>query len=57
MYWIVSEYSKTRYFPSTFFIKMKPGDIFKIIRPSFTAGKNIFYRRVVNGSVDILFSS
>jgi DNA-directed RNA polymerase subunit H (RpoH/RPB5) len=34
----------------------KVGDIFRIIRPSFTAGKNIFYRRVVNGSWDILFN-
>lgn len=33
----------------------KVGDIFRIIRPSITAGKNIFYRRVVNGSIDILF--
>lgn len=35
----------------------KIGDIFRIIRPSFTAGKNIFYRRVVNGSWDILFKA
>jgi len=35
----------------------KVGDIFRIIRPSFTAGKNIFYRKVVNGSWDILFES
>ena len=33
----------------------KIGDIFRIVRPSFTAGKNIYYRRVVNGSWDILF--
>ena len=33
----------------------KIGDIFRICRPSFTAGKNIFYRKVVNGSLDILF--
>jgi DNA-directed RNA polymerase subunit H (RpoH/RPB5) len=33
----------------------KVGDIFRIIRPSFTAGKSIFYRRVVNSSWDILF--
>ena len=33
----------------------KIGDIFRIIRPSFTAGKSIFYRRVTNGSIDILF--
>jgi DNA-directed RNA polymerase subunit H (RpoH/RPB5) len=33
----------------------KLGDIFRIVRPSFTAGKSIFYRRVVNGSLDVLF--
>jgi DNA-directed RNA polymerase I, II, and III subunit RPABC1 len=33
----------------------KVGDIFRIIRPSFTAGKSIFYRRVINASIDILF--
>jgi DNA-directed RNA polymerase subunit H (RpoH/RPB5) len=35
----------------------KVNDIFRIIRPSITAGRNILYRRVVNGSWDILFSS
>jgi DNA-directed RNA polymerase subunit H (RpoH/RPB5) len=35
----------------------KVGDIFRIIRPSFTAGKNVFYRRVVNSSWDILFEA
>jgi DNA-directed RNA polymerase subunit H (RpoH/RPB5) len=35
----------------------KIGDIFRIIRPSMTSGKNVFYRRVVNGSWDILFES
>ena len=34
----------------------KSGDIFRIIRPSITAGNNIFYRRVVKGSLDVLFS-
>jgi DNA-directed RNA polymerase I, II, and III subunit RPABC1 len=33
----------------------KLGDIFKITRPSFTAGRNILYRKVINGSWDILF--
>ncbi len=31
------------------------GDIFRITRPSVVSGKNIFYRRVINGSWDILF--
>lgn len=31
------------------------GDIFRIIRPSMTAGKNIFYRRVVPGTLAQLF--
>jgi DNA-directed RNA polymerase subunit H (RpoH/RPB5) len=35
----------------------KVGDIFRIVRPSFTAGKNVYYRRVINGSWDILFES
>lgn len=35
----------------------KIGDIFRIIRPSITSGKNVFFRRVVNGSWDILFES
>jgi DNA-directed RNA polymerase I, II, and III subunit RPABC1 len=35
----------------------KIGDIFRIVRPSFTSGKNVFYRRVVHGSWDILFES
>ena len=33
----------------------KIGDIFRITRPSITAGYNIFYRRVVNGTIDIIF--
>lgn len=32
------------------------GDIFRIIRPSITSGKSIFYRRVLLGNLDILFS-
>lgn len=35
----------------------KLDDVFKIKRPSFTAGKNIVYKHVVNGSWDILFPS
>jgi DNA-directed RNA polymerase I, II, and III subunit RPABC1 len=34
----------------------KVGDIFKIIRPSIVAGNSIFYRKVVHGLLDILFS-
>lgn len=33
----------------------KVGDIFKIIRPSIVAGNSIFYRKVIHGSLDILF--
>lgn len=33
----------------------KIGDIFRIIRPSSTAGKNVYYRKVINGSWDIIF--
>ena len=35
----------------------KLGDIFRIIRPSITAGKNIFYRRVVVGSLNQMFDN
>jgi DNA-directed RNA polymerase subunit H (RpoH/RPB5) len=34
----------------------KVGDVFRIIRPSVTSGNSIFYRRVLNGPWDILFS-
>ena len=33
----------------------KIGDIIRITRPSITSGKNIFYRKVINGTIDILF--
>ena len=33
----------------------KVGDIFRIIRPSITSGQNIYYRKVINSSWDILF--
>ena len=33
----------------------KIGDIFRIVRPSSTAGKSIHYRKVVNSSLDIIF--
>jgi DNA-directed RNA polymerase subunit H (RpoH/RPB5) len=39
------------------YYKAVPGDIFKIIRPSNYAGKNIFYRRVVVGSINHLFDN
>lgn len=35
----------------------KPEDIFRIIRPSITAGYNIFYRRVVSGNINQLFET
>jgi DNA-directed RNA polymerase subunit H (RpoH/RPB5) len=34
----------------------KVGDIFKIVRPSIVAGNSVFYRKVIHGSLDILFS-
>ena len=37
------------------YYQAKIGDVFKIIRPSIVAGNSIFYRRVHNGSLDILF--
>jgi DNA-directed RNA polymerase subunit H (RpoH/RPB5) len=33
----------------------KIGDVFRIIRPSVTSGKSIFYRRVNHGSLDLIF--
>ena len=33
----------------------KVGDIMRITRSSITSGKNIFYRKVINGTIDILF--
>ena len=33
----------------------KVGDIFKIIRPSIVAGNSIVYRKVIYGSLDLLF--
>jgi DNA-directed RNA polymerase subunit H (RpoH/RPB5) len=33
----------------------KVGDIFKIVRPSIVAGKSIFYRKVIHGSLDLFF--
>lgn len=35
----------------------KVGDIFRMIRPSITAGYNIFYRRVVPGNFNQLFET
>lgn len=35
----------------------KVGDIFRIMRPSLTAGKNIFYRKVVAGNINQLFDN
>ena len=34
----------------------KNGDVFKIIRPSIVAGNSIFYRKVIYGSLDVLFT-
>jgi DNA-directed RNA polymerase subunit H (RpoH/RPB5) len=33
----------------------KVGDIFAIIRPSMTSGKSIFYRKVIQGSLSLIF--
>lgn len=33
----------------------KVGDIFKIVRASIISGNSIFYRRVVHGSLDLIF--
>lgn len=33
----------------------KIGNIFRIIRPSLSSGTSIFYRRVIHGSLDLLF--
>lgn len=33
----------------------KVGNIFRIIRPSLSSGTSIFYRRVIHGSLDLLF--
>ena len=41
--------------PMARYIGAVPGDIIKITRPSTTAGKNIFYRKVIVGSWDNLF--
>lgn len=35
----------------------KIGNVFKIIRPSIISGHNIYYRKVINASIDILFST
>ena len=34
------------------YYKAQPGDIFRILRPSNTAGYNIFYRKVINNSIE-----
>jgi DNA-directed RNA polymerase subunit H (RpoH/RPB5) len=34
----------------------KVGNIFKIIRPSLSSGTSIFYRRVMHGSLDIIYN-
>jgi DNA-directed RNA polymerase subunit H (RpoH/RPB5) len=37
------------------YFNAKVGDIFRIIRPSLSSGRSIFYRRVNHGSLDNLF--